>query len=97
MTTVPADKTLRVVVCGRVQGVAFRAAMQRQATALGVRGWVRNRSDGCVEAVIAGAAADVDRLLDWVGRGPPAARVDRVLSEPAETPRVTEFQVRPTV
>ncbi len=97
MTGRHGEKALRVVVSGRVQGVAFRAAMQREASALGVRGWVRNRSDGCVEALIAGAAADLERLLDWARRGPPAARVERVLSEPAEAPRHDAFQVLPTV
>lgn len=97
MTAAPGQKALRLLVFGRVQGVAFRAAMQREAAALGVRGWVRNRSDGSVEAVIAGGVADVDRLLDWAASGPPAARVDRLLSEPSEIPPGATFQVRSTV
>lgn len=97
MIAAPGQKALRLLVFGRVQGVAFRAAMQREAAALGVRGWVRNRSDGSVEAVIAGAVADVDRLLDWAGRGPPSARVDRLLSEPSEIPPDATFRVRSTV
>ncbi len=67
----------RVLVEGHVQGVWFRESARRQAHALGVAGWVRNREDGTVEAELEGPAADVDALVAWFGRGPSGARVDR--------------------
>jgi acylphosphatase len=75
--------TVHVCVVGRVQGVGFRDALCAQALQRGVRGWVRNRRDGSVEAVLQGEAAAVEALLAWARRGPPAARVAEVKSQPA--------------
>ncbi len=66
---------LHLMIQGRVQGVGFRYAMCRQATMLGLEGWVRNREDGSVEAVVVGPAEHVDLLHAWCWRGPPGARV----------------------
>jgi acylphosphatase len=76
---------VRVIVHGRVQGVAFRAATAHEAKRAGVAGWVRNRPDGSVEAAFEGEPGAVDALLAWVQRGPRAARVDHVdrVDEPA--------------
>ncbi|WP_147916695.1 acylphosphatase [Ruania zhangjianzhongii] len=60
----------RVVVTGDVQGVGFRAATVRQARAAGVTGWVRNRSDGRVDAWAEGPAEAVAELVDWLANGP---------------------------
>lgn len=68
----------RVLVEGRVQGVNYRATCARAASAAGVSGWVRNLSDGRVEAVFEGDVEAVNRLVGWCGEGPPHARVDRV-------------------
>lgn len=68
----------RLLISGRVQGVGFRESMCREAERIGALGWVRNRHDGCVEAVIAGDAEATAALLRWARRGPPAARVDGV-------------------
>jgi len=75
--------TVHVSIVGRVQGVGFRDALRSQALQRGVRGWVRNRRDGPVEAVLQGEAAAVEALLAWARRGPPAARVAEVKSQPA--------------
>ena len=75
--------TVHVCVVGRVQGVGFRDALCSQALQRGVRGWVRNRRDGSVEAVLQGEAATVEAVLAWAHRGPPAARVAEVRSQPA--------------
>jgi acylphosphatase len=67
--------TKHLVVHGRVQGIGYRDSMQTEAARLGVTGWVRNRRDGTVEAVVHGWADDVAELLNWARRGPPGAHV----------------------
>lgn len=71
-------------VFGRVQGVYFRVHTQRQAEALGLRGWVRNRRDGSVELVAEGEPASIETFLAWVHAGPDIARVDSVEVERME-------------
>lgn len=66
-------------ILGRVQGVFFRASCARQATALGVAGWVRNGADGSVEAVFEGEDRAVAAILRWCRTGPRGARVDEVV------------------
>jgi len=68
----------RLRIAGRVQGVAFRASAVMAAQALGLAGWVANRTDGSVEAVAEGDEAGVAAFIRWCHQGPPAARVDRV-------------------
>ena len=63
---------------GQVQGVYFRAFVQRHANALGLTGWVRNLPDGAVEVAAEGPQASLDTLLQHLRRGPPGARVDGV-------------------
>lgn len=71
-------QTRHLQIHGRVQGVWFRDSMCREAERLGVTGWVRNRRDGTVEAVVQGEAAAVQAIVDWTHRGPPKAEVLRV-------------------
>ena len=69
-------------ITGLVQGVGYRESMCREAVRLGINGWVRNRLDGSVEAVIDGDEAAITAMLNWTRRGPPAARVaDIAVSE----------------
>jgi acylphosphatase len=68
----------RVIVEGRVQGVFFRHHTQEMAFRLGVKGWVKNRRDGCVEAVFEGDREKVDQIIQWCHRGPSEARVKNV-------------------
>ena len=79
-----ADVTYRLEIGGRVQGVYYRGSMVAQARALGLRGWVRNRLDGSVEAVVQGGAHEVNRLVEWARRGPPSAGVTSVDIFPGE-------------
>ncbi len=85
-----------LVVTGRVQGVWFRGSMVREAQALGVTGWVRNRRDGSVEAMISGEAEAVAAMIAWARRGPPSAEVAHVAVELGEG-EFEGFEQRPTV
>ena len=73
-----ATKCVHIQVHGRVTGVYFRAAAQREAKRLGVTGWVRNRSDGSVEILAEGEEDAVKELIGWAHHGPSAARVEDV-------------------
>lgn len=75
---IPPDGPLRVLIHGRVQGVGFRESMIFEATRLGARGWVRNRTDGAVEAVFDAAPAARAALLAWARRGPGIALVTHI-------------------
>ena len=75
--------TLHLHITGRVQGVGFREALRHAAQRFGASGWVRNRRDGSVEAVVQGSREEVEAVLAWSRRGPPAARVDGLRAEPA--------------
>jgi acylphosphatase len=72
------EVTLRLSIRGRVQGVWFRESMRREAGRLAVRGWVCNRLDGSVEAVVQGPRTAVDEIVRWARRGPEEARVSGV-------------------
>jgi acylphosphatase len=87
-------RRVRVIVHGRVQGVAFRAYTADEARRAGVAGWVRNRPDGSVEAAFEGARGAVEVLLAFVHRGPRSARVDgvEVIEEPLAGDSL--FQIR---
>ncbi len=71
-------KRTRLVIHGRVQGVAFRYYAERKASSLGVVGWVRNRRDGTVELIAEGEESVLSDLVAWCHEGPPSARVDAV-------------------
>ena len=86
----------RLVIAGRVQGVGFREWMLTHARLLGLAGWVRNRSDGTVEALVAGDTAAVEEFLRACRRGPRAAAVDTIEEELAEAPATPGFQCLPT-
>jgi acylphosphatase len=74
--------THRLRITGRVQGVGYRYSMMAEAGRLGVTGWVRNCRDGSVEALVSGSPDQIDALLVWARRGPPAALVEDVAVAP---------------
>ena len=89
--------TQRLRIIGRVQGVGFRYALQGEAQKLGLAGWVRNRSDGSVEALAQGPAQALEALTAWARRGPPGARVSELQITPAAEPPCSGFELRPTL
>jgi len=88
---------LHVIVEGRVQGVGFRAYVEHEAKERGLRGWVRNRSDGSVEAVFAGEEEDVQSMIVACHRGPRMSLVRDVKSQPHPPGDWRGFDVWPTV
>ena len=89
----------KIRVKGRVQGVGFRDALRAEAMRLRLTGWVRNRADGSVEALLQGEDGSIDRLIEWARRGPVLARV-RSLEVAAVDPGADRpypgFERRPT-
>ncbi len=73
--------TRQIRVSGRVQGVGYRDALRWEAEKRGVTGWVRNRSDGSVEALLQGTEEAVGALIAWARKGPPAAHVIELLTQ----------------
>lgn len=86
-----------LLVSGRVQGVYYRVSAQAEGERLGLHGWVRNRRDGSVEALVAGSPEALEQFIAWARRGPSAASVDRVEVTEAEGPNERGFSVKPTV
>ncbi len=86
----------RLLIRGVVQGVGFRYSMTAQARLLGIRGWVRNRRDGSVEAMIAGDAAQIEAMLAWSRTGPAGAAVTDVLVE-SGSGEFQDFELRQSV
>lgn len=95
----PAPVTRKIRVSGRVQGVGFRATLRREARRAGVTGWVRNRADGTVEALLHGPPAAVESVIAWARRGPPGARVSDIDITPGAAGEAapTDFEQRPTL
>lgn len=87
---------VRVTITGRVQGVGYRAWVEREANRRGLAGWVRNRRDGSVEAVFSGDAAAADAMVAACRHGPPMALVAEVVTEAYVGPPLTRFAVLPT-
>ena len=93
----PDTLTLHVRVTGRVQGVWYRGWTVEQARIRSLAGWVRNRSNGSVEALFSGPRAQVEDMANACRQGPPAAHVDAVQCEPATAPDESGFHQRPTL
>jgi acylphosphatase len=90
-------RTVRLRISGRVQAVGYRAFVIDEARRLGLRGWVRNRRDGTVEASAVGAEEAVEQLVEAWRRGPPAARVTEVTIIDDVEDVGAGFTARPTV
>ncbi|KAJ4908869.1 acylphosphatase family [Raphanus sativus] len=91
------SKTVRMVIKGRVQGVCYRNWTVENAEQLGIKGWVRNRRDGSVEAVFSGPTEAVEEMQQRCRRGPPAAMVTGLEAFPSTEEPETGFEYRSTV
>jgi acylphosphatase len=93
---------MRLMVRGQVQGVGFRHFVATEAARRGLNGWVRNRRDGAVEALIAGSETTIAAMTDAVRRGPEAAEIDQLVAEKADEKELSlrrpgeEFSILPT-
>lgn len=90
-------KSVKIRIRGRVQGVFFRAWVKDKADQLRIQGWIRNRLDGDVEALLIGEARAVDVLIAECRQGPPTAQVDDVKVETALALAAASFEIKPTV
>ena len=87
---------VHVFISGKVQGVGYRYSTVNEAKRLGIKGWVRNRLDGRVEAVFEGEHSTVEQLVKWCHQGPRSAVVKEVNSETIDPQFFEEFEVRET-
>ena len=85
--------TIHFHVSGRVQGVFFRAEARRTAVNLGLTGWVRNLSDGCVEGMATGERDQLDEFKEWLAHGPPYAHVKDLEIENVELKEFAKFEI----
>lgn len=92
----PATRSVHLIITGRVQGVGFRDWLAGTARARDISGWVRNRRDGSVEAVLAGDAQALQKVLDACRDGLPMARVEEIAVEEAEASPKPGFEILPT-
>ena len=93
----PDNYALRLRITGEVQGVGYRAWFAREAEAAGLYGWVRNRLDGSVEALISGPAATVSEMAARAWTGSAASRVQQVETAAAEGIVASRFIILPSV
>jgi acylphosphatase len=90
------DTAVHLRIEGRVQGVAYRDWATREALNLGLRGWVRNRRDGSVEALLIGPQAAIDAMIQACWQGPRLASVTAITPSPATDDGSSGFRERPT-
>ncbi|MFB6076212.1 MAG: acylphosphatase [Candidatus Aenigmatarchaeota archaeon] len=87
-------KGVHVFISGRVQGVAFRASTRKKAKKLGLNGWVRNLSDGRVEAVFEGDKNKIEKIIQWCNHGPNIAEVTNVEVFWKDNESFEDFKIR---
>ena len=87
--------TSHVLISGRVQGVWYRASTKSRAEQLGIRGWVRNTSDGKVEAIFEGEEELVEKMINWCYQGPPNAKVEDIkITKKESTNKYDSFSIK---
>jgi acylphosphatase len=89
--------TKHLIIKGHVQGVSYRAWLQNEAKSLDIDGWVRNRSDGSVEALIHGPEDCIQKLIEQAHEGPFLAKVATIISTDGRFDGSTSFDIRPSI
>jgi len=87
------SNTVHIMITGKVQGVFFRAAAEKTAIRLGLKGWVKNTPDGNVEAMVTGEQKKLNSFVEWCGHGPERAEVEKVIVEMAPDQIFETFKV----
>lgn len=88
-------KTLRIQIIGKVQGVFFRDYTRRKAEELQLFGWVRNRADGSVEALVSGEGGQLKKMVEWFHCGSPYSSVQKVITHDTDAlPDTNDFQIK---
>jgi acylphosphatase len=86
-------KTVSIIVTGRVQGVFYRQSTREKATALGIKGEVRNRRDETVHIIATGYSEQLEQLIEWCREGPPKAKVTNVIVEEMNLELFDKFSI----
>lgn len=86
-------KTVHLLISGKVQGVFFRDSARKEAHKLGITGWIKNRPDEKVEAMVSGMEKDVDAFVDWCKSGPDRAEVEEVIVSTKEQTQFKKFEI----
>lgn len=89
-----AIKRVHAIVYGKVQGIYFRAYAQAEGTRIGVKGWVKNRPDGTVEAAVEGEPEQVEQMVAWLKQGSPGAQVIKVETKEERPVGEVQFNIR---
>jgi acylphosphatase len=97
MTNTDQLAAYRVRIEGRVQGVSYRAWTQGEAQRHQICGWVRNRADGSVEALIEGTRGALEAMVEALRRGPPAAKVEHLDTQAADPTGAQDFTIEATL
>lgn len=88
-------RRVNIIVSGKVQGVCFRAAAQKQADSVAVNGWVRNLATGDVEIMAVGENSAIEQLIRWCHKGPTFARVEKVVvTDLPKDEQFVSFEIR---
>jgi acylphosphatase len=87
-------KSIKIIVCGKVQGVFYRASARDTARQLGIKGYVRNEPDGSVRILAQGGEEELEKFVTWCRKGPPRAQVENVLTEVNDLMNFTSFEIR---
>jgi acylphosphatase len=87
------SKTVHIVVQGKVQGVFYRATTKEIADKIGVKGWVRNKKDGCVEITAVGSEQQIQEFIGWCKKGPDRAQVTNLIVTNLQDQDFKDFQV----